>query len=170
MTFLQRSGGQIAWLILSLLGIGIAIYLTAVHYQGAPLVCSTTGLVDCESVLSSAYSSVPGTSIPITFPGLVWFVVSGALALVVWRLRPGEPRLLILELIWGALGMLTVFYLVYVEIVRLHKICAWCTAIHVTILVMLLIAVVQWQGQGTTFEDELEEDEEKASSLPVKHS
>jgi uncharacterized membrane protein len=168
MTFLQRAGGQIAWLILSLLGIGIAAYLTAVHYQGAPLVCSTTGLVDCENVLASAYSRIPGTAIPITFPGLAWFVVSGVLALVAWRLRPDERRLLVLELIWAALGILTVFYLVYVEIVRLHKICAWCTGIHVIILVMLLIAVVQWQG--TTAEDELEEDEEKASSLPIKQS
>jgi uncharacterized membrane protein len=164
MTFLQRSGGQIAWLILSLLGIGIAIYLTAVHYQGVPLVCSTTGVVDCESVLSSAYSSVPGTAIPITVPGLVWFVVSGVLALVSWRLRPGERRLLLAGLIWAALGMLTVFYLVYVEIVRLHKICAWCTGIHGIILVMLLIAVVQWQGAA--FEAE---DEEEMPSVPVKH-
>jgi uncharacterized membrane protein len=168
MTFLQRSGGQIAWLILSLLGIGIAIYLTAVHYQGAPLVCSTSGLVDCENVLSSPYSSIPGTALPITIPGLFWFIVSGALALVAWRLRPDERRLLLLELIWAALGLLTVFYLVYVEIVRLHKICAWCTGIHVIILAMLLIAVVQWQGQGPTSEDELEEDEEEASSLPLK--
>src|SRR6184192_3607883 len=117
MTFLQRSGGQIAWLILSLLGIGVALYLTVVHYQGAPLVCSTTGIIDCESVLSSPYSVVPGTAIPITFPGLLWFVVSGALALVGWRLRPGERQILLMELIWTALGMLTVFYLVYVEIV-----------------------------------------------------
>lgn len=169
MTFLQRSGGQIAWLILSLLGIGIAIYLTAVHYQGVPLVCSTTGVVDCENVLASPYSSISigGTALPITIPGLFWFIVSGALALVAWRFRPGERRLLILELIWAALGMLTVFYLVYAEIVRLHKICAWCTGVHVIILVMLLIAVVQWQG--TALEEGDEEEEEEAQSMPARH-
>lgn len=168
MTFLQRLGGQVAWLILSLLGIAIAIYLTAVHSQGAPLVCSTTGVIDCESVLSSVYSLVPGTAIPITIPGLLWFVVSGALALVGWRLRPGEHRVLLVELIWSALGILTVFYLVYVEIVRLHKVCSWCTVIHVVILAMLLIAVVQWQGRVDEAELEAEEEDE-APSLPVKH-
>jgi len=167
MTFLQRSGGQIAWLILSLLGIGIAIYLTAVHYQGAPLVCSTSGVVNCESVLSSPYSRIPGTALPITFPGLFWFIVSGVLALVAWRLRPGSRRLLLLELIWAAFGMLTVFYLVYVEIVRLHEICAWCTGVHVIILVMLLITVVQWQG--TALEAEDEEEEEETQSLSARH-
>jgi len=167
MTFLQRSGGQIAWLILSLLGIGIAIYLTVVHYQGAPLVCSTTGVVDCENVLSSAYSRIPGTALPITIPGLFWFLVSGVLALVAWRLRPGERRLLLLELIWAGLGMLTVFYLVYAEIVRLHKICAWCTGVHAIILVMLLVAVVQWQGTG--LEDEDEEEEEEVQSVSVRN-
>jgi uncharacterized membrane protein len=37
--------------------------------------------------------------------------------------------------------MLTVFYLVYVEIVLLHTICAWCTAVHVIVLLYLLTAV-----------------------------
>jgi uncharacterized membrane protein len=167
MTFLQRSGGQIAWLILSLLGIGIAIYLTAVHYQGAPLVCSTTGVVNCESVLSSVYSRIPGTPLPITIPGLLWFIVSGVLALVAWRFRPGERRLLLLELVWAVLGMLTVFYLVYAEVVRLHEICAWCTGVHAIILVMLLIAVVQWQG--TALEEGDEEEEEETQSVPARH-
>ena len=167
MTFLQRSGGQIAWLILSLLGIGISIYLTVVHYQGVPLVCSTTGLIDCESVLSSAYSVVPGTTVPITIPGLLWFVVSGGLALISWLRLSGERRLMLAELLWAVLGLLTVFYLVYAEIVVLHKICAWCTVIHAIILALLLLAVIQWQG--TVNEDELG-DEEEVSSLPAEHS
>jgi uncharacterized membrane protein len=168
MTFLQRSGGQIAWLILSLLGMAVSVYLTFVHYQGAPLVCSTGGLIDCESVLSSPYSLVPGTAIPITIPGLFWFIVSGGLALFGWQFRPGERRVLLAELVWAALGMLSVFYLVYAEIVALHKVCAWCTVIHVTILAMLLLAVMQWQGASDD-EAELEDEEEELPSLPAKH-
>jgi uncharacterized membrane protein len=41
--------------------------------------------------------------------------------------------------------MLTVLYLVYVEIVLLHTFCAWCTALHVVILLMFLITIVQLQ-------------------------
>jgi uncharacterized membrane protein len=169
MTFLQRSGGQVAWLILSLLGMAVSVYLTFVHYQGAPLVCSTGGLIDCESVLSSAYSLVPGTAIPITIPGLLWFIVSGGLALLGWQFRPGERRVLLAELVWAALGMLSVFYLVYAEIVALHKICAWCTVIHITILVMLLLAVIQWQGASDDEAELEDEEEEELSSLPAKH-
>jgi uncharacterized membrane protein len=63
--------------------------------------------------------------------------------------------------------MLSVFYLVYAEIVALHKVCAWCTVIHVTILAMLLLAVIQWQGAS---DDEAElEEEEELPSLPARH-
>ena len=68
----NRPMGQIVLLLLSVVGIGIAIYLTAVHYEHVPLVCSTRGFVNCAAVLSSAYSVVPGTSVPITVPGLAW--------------------------------------------------------------------------------------------------
>ncbi|MBV9232321.1 MAG: vitamin K epoxide reductase family protein, partial [Chloroflexi bacterium] len=138
MTDIRHSGGQVSLFALSLLGAAIAIYLTAVHYENVPLVCSTSGLIDCSRVLSSNYSVVPGTAIPITIPGLFWCVVSAILAFVGWRVAPEQRNVRIAEFAWSLLGMLTVFYLVYVEIVRLHTICAWCTALHVIILVMLL--------------------------------
>ncbi|TMC23428.1 MAG: vitamin K epoxide reductase family protein [Chloroflexi bacterium] len=164
MAFLQRSGGQLVLFALSLLGIAISIYLTTVHYQNVPLVCSTQGFVDCERVLSSPFSVVPGTSLPITIPGLLWFMVSGSLAFVSWRFWPDQRNLRIAELLWIVIGMLTVLYLVYVEIVRLHTLCAWCTAVHVIMLLMLLLALVQWQRPE---EGQLEEQDEEPSSAPI---
>src|SRR5438270_13855281 len=82
---------QVLLLLLSLVGIGIAIYLTAVHYENVPLICSSSGLVDCARVLSSSYSVVPGTTIPIAVPGLVWCVITAALAIAGLRLQP-TPR------------------------------------------------------------------------------
>ncbi len=158
MTYIRRSGGQIALFILSLLGAGIAIYLTTVHYEHVPLVCSTSGLIDCERVLSSIYSVVPGTTVPITIPGLLWCLAFAALAFAAWRLWPQQRGLRIAELAWSLVGMLTVFYLVYVEIVRLHTICAWCTGLHVIILVMLLTTVVLLQ------EPEQDEEGEEAGA------
>lgn len=62
----RRQGtAPIVILLLSLCGVGIAIYLTAVHYEQVPLLCSSSGLIDCQRVTSSAYSVVPGTSIPM---------------------------------------------------------------------------------------------------------
>jgi uncharacterized membrane protein len=143
----QNALYQIPLLLLSLLGAGIAIYLTAVHYENVPLICSTRGLIDCSRVLSSAYSIVPGTTVPISVPGLLWCVVSAGLAITGLRALQlqVERRIQIAQFVWSVLGMLTVIYLVYVELVLLHTICAWCTALHAIILVTLLTTIVQLQ-------------------------
>lgn len=163
----RRSGGQIALLLLSILGIGVAIYLTAVHYENVPLVCSKIGFIDCARVLSSSYSVVPGTTIPITIPGLFWCAVGAALALAGWRSKWQRRPLLLAEFVWTALGMLTVFYLLYVEIVRLHTICAWCTVLHAIILVMFLMTI--WQLQAPELEEEPEGTEEEQPTANAVH-
>jgi uncharacterized membrane protein len=140
-------------LLLSLVGAAIAIYLTTVHYENAPLLCSTRGLIDCSRVLSSPYSVVPGTSLPITIPGLAWSLISAVLAVV--GLRQTQPqalrRIYLAQFIWSLLALVIVLYLVYLELVVLHTICAWCTAMHAVILIMFLITIVQLQqGQEET--------------------
>ena len=156
----NRPVGQIVLLLLSLVGAGIAIYLTTVHYAHVPLVCSTQGFVDCAAVLSSSYSVVPGTSIPITIPGLLWCLVSAALAIIALRAASVPHNILIVQFAWALVGLLTALYLVFVEIVRLHTICAWCTALHVLILIMFLITLVQLQQVSTEeAETELEPDQ-----------
>ncbi|HYU75882.1 MAG TPA: vitamin K epoxide reductase family protein [Ktedonobacteraceae bacterium] len=164
MTFIRRSGGQITLFVLSLLGVAISIYLTAVHYENVPLVCSASGFVDCASVLSSPYSVVPGTTIPITVPGLVWCLVSASLAFIAWRVWPERRSIHIAQFAWALVGMLTVLYLVFVELVRLHRLCAWCTALHVIILVMLLMTVVNLQGPEPAEEFEVEEEQPVAAA------
>ena len=157
---IRRTWGQLTLLVLALIGISISIYLTSVHYDNAPLVCSASGIVDCARVLSSPYSVVPGTTIPISVPGLLWCIVMGGLAFTAWRILPERRSLLIAELVWAISGIVTVLYLVFVELVRLHTICAWCTGLHAIILVMLLITVVQVQPSNSELE-EVDEEEEK---------
>ena len=81
-----------AILVMAVIGLGISIYLTTVHYANAPLVCSSGGIVSCSEVTRSSYSVVPGTSWPITIPGMLWFVVSGALAAAVLASAGGTTR------------------------------------------------------------------------------
>jgi len=143
MAHFRRSSGQIALFTLSLINIAIAIYLTIVHYNThVALVCSSSGLVNCEHVLSSPYASIPGTSIPISIAGILWSIVGVALAVIAWIVWPEKHLVRIAELAWAGVGMLSVFYLVYVELVLLHAICIWCTAVHVVVLLYLLIAVL----------------------------
>lgn len=166
----QRARSQVLLLALSLLGAGIAIYLTTVHYENTPLVCSASGIINCAQVLSSSYAVVPGTSLPITLPGLGWCLASVTFAIAGLYATTGlwRRRIQLTQFAWALSGLLAVLYLVYAEIVRLHTICAWCTAFHVIILLMFLITLVQLQSLPSTLESELEteEGEEVVSTLP----
>lgn len=167
----QRSKSQVLLLALSLLGVAISIYLTTVHYENVPLVCSESGLVNCTRVLSSPYSVVPGTTLPVTIPGFGWCVVSASLAIAGLFATMGlwQRRIRIAQFAWASAGLLVVLYLVYVEIVRLHTICAWCTALHVLILLLFLVTLVQLQSlpsvSAISSETDIE-DVENISALP----
>ncbi len=167
MMFIRRSGGQILIFVLSLVGVAISIYLTSVHYAKVPLICSTNGLVDCASVLSSPYSVIPGTTIPITIPGLVWCLAMAGLAFAAWRLWPERRDLRIAQFVLSLLGMVSVLYLVYAELVRLHHICAWCTGLHVIILVMFLVTILNLQEPEP--DDELDVEEEQPVAAARKN-
>ncbi len=136
----ERSWTALALVGLSVLGLGLAAYLTSVHYAPGILVCSSTGVVDCAKVLSSAYSVVPGTNLPITVPGMAFFLLSLGLALAQLR-RPGSVGLRQAHLAWAGFGMLTVFYLIYVELVELRTICLWCSSVHLVIFATLLLTL-----------------------------
>src|SRR6266702_5597144 len=154
MRVIRNFPGQVLLLLLSLVGAGIAIYLTTVHYENVPLICSASGLVDCARVLSSSYSVIPGTTVPITIPGLGWCAVMAVLALAALRLSSIRRRILVAQFAWSLVGMLSVLYLVYIELVRLHTICAWCTGLHAIILLMFLITLAQLPRTGQQVEPE----------------
>jgi uncharacterized membrane protein len=63
--------------------------------------------------------------------------------------------------------MVTVLYLIYIEIVRLHTICAWCTALHVVILCIFLITLARLQQPE--LEPEPETPDEKPIVTPVRN-
>ena len=118
---------------ISLAGAAVSIYLTVLHYVGVVPACPVSGPVNCDAVLSSPYAVVAGTVIPTSAAGIGWFAVSALL----WLRPPGR-----LQLAWSAVGLATVLYLVFIEIVRLGAICIWCTATHVLVVVLLMIALV----------------------------
>ncbi|HZV51126.1 MAG TPA: vitamin K epoxide reductase family protein [Candidatus Dormibacteraeota bacterium] len=129
---------------LGVVGGGIAVYLTFVHASAAALVCSASGLVNCERVLTSSYAVILGSPVPTSAAGILWFAVSTALALAQLR-RPSSRPLARAHLGWGLAGLATVLYLVYVEIVQLGALCAWCTAAHVAVVLTFLLAITRWQ-------------------------
>jgi hypothetical protein len=83
---------------------------------------------------------------------MIWFIVSGGLALVallaIWRNRREPTRLRGAHLLWGIMGMAFVLYLVYAEIVLLHTLCEWCTVVHLLTFATFLLALNRWQQRG----------------------
>ena len=131
------AGLQVAAWLLTLGGLGISVYLTITHYDEGALVCSASSTIDCHAVTTSEYSTLLG--IPMPLLGLAFFVGFAAL-LTPWALRSTWAPLR-----WGrvagvSVGVLMVVYLVTIELVVLHKICLWCTGVHVvTVLLFLLV-------------------------------
>jgi uncharacterized membrane protein len=139
-----------AWLTLAfaVIGLPIAVYLTFIHYAKIKPVC-TAGVFNCAGVLSSPYSVVGPTNMPITVPGFGWFVVSGGVAAyALWtyhnqRLLPSW--LIPAHMLWAALGVVFVLYLIYTEAVLLHEVCEWCTGVHILVILSFLVTLVRWQ-------------------------
>ena len=155
-----RSGGASAWflLVIAVVGLGVSAYLTTLHYAAIPALCpGSGGIIDCQGVLTSSYSVVPGTSIPVTVPGMLWFLVSGWLAvlsLAAGRRGEDDPTWLRpLHLAWTVVGLAAALYFVFCELVKLHEICVWCTSVHLMVFVSLLVAAVRFQGGGAPVED-----------------
>jgi uncharacterized membrane protein len=133
-------------LAVGIAGIGVSVYLTAVHYTSVPLVCTTVGAINCEAVLTSPYSVIAGTTVPTSAAGIVWFLVSCGLAVL--RLRnPASRDVARLQLAWSAIGLVTVVGLVFIEIVIVGAICIWCTAAHVLVVAICLISLAP-AGRG----------------------
>lgn len=136
-------GRQALALAASLAGFGVSIYLTVVHYSSIPLACPANAVVNCEQVLTSPYGVIGGSSIPTSAAGIVWFAMSALLAA---GLLAGRARLASAQLGWSALGLVTVLFLVYVEIVQLGAICVWCSAAHVLVLLIFLVSLPRARG------------------------
>ncbi|HEY3924081.1 MAG TPA: vitamin K epoxide reductase family protein [Acidothermaceae bacterium] len=126
-------------LVLTVIGIGLATYLTIAHYDtNIPLTCPAKGAIDCEAVTTSAQSKVFG--IPVALLGLAYFV-----GMIPWHLpmawRSADPRIKIGRLLYGLSGIGFVCYLVYAEAFIIKKICLWCTGVHITTLVLFVVTV-----------------------------
>jgi uncharacterized membrane protein len=134
---------RLAWTAgLGLLGLGISAYLALTHYFAAqvPLACATGGVVDCELVTRSAESMIG--PVPVSVLGLVWFGAFLALLLIGRQRR--QPKLLLGQLAWSGVGLLSVFYLVYTELYVIGAMCVWCTAVHGIVAALFMISL--WEA------------------------
>ena len=118
--------------LLCLIGLGIAGYLTYVHYAGIAPVCSTGG---CERVQASDYAEIAG--IPVALLGLLGYIgIGGSLVLRGDLGRTATAALAIIGFGFSA-------YLTYLELFVIDAICQWCMASAVLMTLLALTAVTR---------------------------
>jgi uncharacterized membrane protein len=118
---------------LCLVGLGIAGYLTYIHYAGLQALCLASG--GCEKVQSSNYAEFAG--LPVSLLGLVGY--AGILITVCVRGGFGRMASACLSLIgFGFSG-----YLTYLELFRINAICQWCVASAVLMTLLAILTVIR---------------------------
>jgi len=124
---------------LAAIGLGMATYLTIVHFVGTKiLVCANGGIVNCQTVLTSPESYVFG--IPVAVLGLVYYVPMSALCSP-WAWRARDRRIHLARLAMVVLGIGFVLYLVSAELLEIKAICELCTVVHLVTFAQLILVM-----------------------------
>lgn len=125
--------------VLSVIGLGVALYLTYVETQNVAAVCGPVG--DCNTVQSSRFATLFGF-LPVGLLGAVGYV--GILAAWFagrrgsWSLvRLAAPALLGMALF----GVIFSIYLTYLELFIIKAVCMWCLSSAVMIALVLILSV-----------------------------
>jgi uncharacterized membrane protein len=126
-------------IILALVGIGVAGYLTWYEIVVPVGVCPiNVAYISCSAALTSQYSRIDGISVASL--GLAWFL--GALLLIVLAVRNGAYLKILFA--WSLIAVAGVVYLFLIEVLFLGEICPLCTSTHVLGLSITAISGKLW--------------------------
>jgi uncharacterized membrane protein len=118
--------------LVSLIGLGDAIYLTIQHITGASLRC--TIISGCSEVLSSPYAQVG--PVPLAAVGAAAYFVVFSLAILA---AFGYPFVNLLLKILVALMFLMTLWLLYLQAFVIHHFCQYCLLSAAVTTVLALI-------------------------------
>jgi uncharacterized membrane protein len=138
---LGESQPRLAWsylfaALVSLVGLGDAIYLTIQDLTGQSLRCTIVS--GCSEVLSSKYAHV--WSVPLASVGAVAYFVVFSLAILA-AFGYGFARPLLSMLV--AVMFLMTLWLLYLQALVIHHFCQYCllsAAVTITLTILVLIA------------------------------
>ncbi len=142
---------RIAGILLALLGLLVAAYMSWSEITGIPTSCpgSTEGVtgqpgtlaIDCGFVQNSVYAKVLG--IPVALLGLAGYLF----ILLTWLLqnRAAFLREYGHALVFGLalFGFLFSLYLTYTELFLIYTICTWCVASAILMTLVFIIATIR---------------------------
>jgi uncharacterized membrane protein len=116
-------------IVLALIGLGVATYLTYVHYDGIQPVCGLGG--DCEKVQTSEWADLAG--VPVALLGLIGY------AAILATLFVEREEALVAGALVALVGFGFSAYLTYRELFSIDAICPWCVA---SAVIMTLLAII----------------------------
>ena len=123
---------------LSVVGLLVAVYLTATHYAGVSPECSV--VAGCEIVTTSEYSAIG--SVPISVFGILFFTAT--LVMLGMFLHTARRQFLHLLAALLAVGSAISLMLFYIQIFVLDAICMYCAIVDsITIVLFILILIAQ---------------------------
>ena len=119
--------------VLTLIGLGIAGYLTYVHYEGLKVLCLSSG--GCETVQSSTYAKLDGIPVPVL--GLLGYIS----ILFSLALRGDMGRLAGFGLALIGFGFSA--YLTYRELFTIKAICQWCVGSAIVMTALMILTAIR---------------------------
>jgi uncharacterized membrane protein len=130
---------RITMIGVTLVGLGVAGYLTYLHYSGAQIPCFKGG--GCETVQHSIYSELAGVSVALI--GLIGYV-----AILASLLAPVGEMTRLATMAFTVIGFGFSAYLTGRELFSVHAICPWCVSSAVIMTLLIVLAVWRFlQGE-----------------------
>ena len=128
--------------VISLAGLFIGIYLTLFHYGIiGTLAC---GVSSCEAVQTSRYAVFLG--VPVATWGAGFYVLM--LAVTLARVQPrfeDSGGLALGTLVLTTWGLIFTAWLSYLEEFVIHAWCQWCIGSAALVLLLFILAVLEWR-------------------------
>lgn len=133
-TFKSRIALLLSMAIIASIGLIDAMYLTVTHYTNTLVPCNFTQ--SCETVLTSKYSEIFG--FPVAGLGIIFYIVVLAGSVFFIQHRAFHWWLLV----WSTTGLLSTFYLLYIQAYVLNAFCQYCLLSAITSTLIFILAGV----------------------------
>jgi uncharacterized membrane protein len=130
---------KVTMLVLTVIGLAVASYLTYVHYAGIKPAC--TAGESCTKVQTSVYSQLAG--VPVALMGLFGYITILGLLLA-----PDRESTRFATAAVTTVGFGFSAYLTYRELFSIHAICEWCASSAVILTVLMCLGIWRFLRGG----------------------
>ena len=136
-------------LMLVLIGLSVAGYLSYLKLEGEQAVCVEAGPFNCDLVLNSLYSEL--ASIPIAYLGFAVYAAIGLILVLERQVGFVREWGRLLSFGIGLFAWLFSMWLVYAQFVLLEALCPWCLTHETNFTV--LFALICYRVYRATFSE-----------------